>query len=176
MPASIGFELGVQLLFAFVNMFFYVPLLYPNLLIMYFYSGIFYAGHNKVNRQQTYLPSYLRWPHMQADQVRGLSLREIGGGFSKHHRAPSIRNACYAIAKASTMVQKMQNVKKLRGHRDAVYCGTFIFLLGMNSGHFAQSSCLNNITVLSCSNCIKNSSKLSPFLCKSCSIWVHVNK
>ncbi|CAA3003798.1 bromodomain and WD repeat-containing 3 isoform X1 [Olea europaea subsp. europaea] len=78
--------------------------------------------HNKVNRQQTYLPSYLRWPHMQADQVRGLSLREIGGGFSKHHRAPSIRNACYAIAKASTMVQKMQNVKKLRGHRDAVYC------------------------------------------------------
>ncbi|KAL2507578.1 WD40/YVTN repeat-like-containing domain [Forsythia ovata] len=80
---------------------------------------------NKVNKQPRYLPSYLRWPHMQADQVRGLSLREIGGGFSKHHRAPSIRNACYAIAKASTMVQKMQNVKKLRGHRDAVYCAIF---------------------------------------------------
>ena len=64
---------------------------------------------------------------MQADQVRGLSLREIGGGFTKHHRAPSIRSACYAIAKPSTMVQRMQNMKKLRGHRDAVYCG-MIFL------------------------------------------------
>lgn len=62
---------------------------------------------------------------MQADQVRGLSLREIGGGFTKHHRAPSIRSACYAIAKPSTMVQRMQNMKKLRGHRDAVYCGMF---------------------------------------------------
>ncbi|XP_043720066.1 PH-interacting protein-like isoform X2 [Telopea speciosissima] len=76
--------------------------------------------HKQINR----MPSYLRWPHMQADQVRGLSLREIGGGFTKHHRAPSIRAACYAIAKPSTMVQKMQNIKKLRGHRDAVYCAT----------------------------------------------------
>ncbi|PIM98286.1 hypothetical protein CDL12_29234 [Handroanthus impetiginosus] len=79
----------------------------------------------KVNKQVRNLPSYLRWPHLQADQVRGLSLREIGGGFSKHHRAPSIRVACYAIAKPSTMVLKMQNVKKLRGHRDAVYCAIF---------------------------------------------------
>ncbi|KAK1437216.1 hypothetical protein QVD17_03004 [Tagetes erecta] len=71
------------------------------------------------------LPTYLRWPHMQADQVRGIGLREIGGGFPKHHRAPSIRFACYAIAKPSTMVQKMQNIKKLRGHRDAVYCAIF---------------------------------------------------
>lgn len=65
----------------------------------------------------------MRWPHMKANQVQGLSLREIGGGFRKHHRAPSIRSACYAIAKPSTMVQKMQNIKKLRGHRVAVYCG-----------------------------------------------------
>lgn len=65
---------------------------------------------------------------MQADQVRGLSLREIGGGFSKHHRAPSIRVACYAIAKPSSMVPKMQNIKKLRGHRDAVYCGMHLLL------------------------------------------------
>lgn len=71
------------------------------------------------------LAAYLRWPHMQADQVRGIGLREIGGGFPKHHRAPSIRLACYAIAKPSTMVQKMQNIKKLRGHRDAVYCAIF---------------------------------------------------
>ncbi|OVA02540.1 Bromodomain [Macleaya cordata] len=76
---------------------------------------------NRVNR----LPGYLRWPHMQADQVHGLALREIGGGFTKHHRAPSIRAACYAIAKPSTMVQKMENIKKLRGHRDAVYCAIF---------------------------------------------------
>lgn len=69
------------------------------------------------------LPAYLRWPHMQANQVLGLTLREIGGGFRKHHRAPSIRFACYAVAKPKTMVQKMQNIKKLRGHRNAVYCG-----------------------------------------------------
>ncbi|XP_073311170.1 uncharacterized protein [Primulina huaijiensis] len=80
---------------------------------------------NKVNKQVRNLPSYFRWPHLLADQVRGLSLRELGGGFSKHHRAPSIRFACYAIAKPSTMVQKMQNIKKLRGHRDAVYCAIF---------------------------------------------------
>lgn len=65
---------------------------------------------------------------MHADQVRGLNLREIGGGFRKHHRAPSILSACHAIAKPSTMVQKMQNIKKLRGHRNAVYCG-MIFTL-----------------------------------------------
>ncbi|XP_065863791.1 uncharacterized protein [Euphorbia lathyris] len=70
-------------------------------------------------------PRHMRWPHLHADQVRGLSLREIGGGFSRHHRAPSIRAACYTIAKPSTMVQKMQNLKRLRGHRNAVYCAIF---------------------------------------------------
>lgn len=68
---------------------------------------------------------FMRWPHMQADQVRGLGLREIGGGFARHHRAPSIRAASYAIVKPSTMVQKMENLKKLRGHRNAVYCAIF---------------------------------------------------
>lgn len=76
-----------------------------------------------MDKQVKPLPAYLRWPHMQANQVQGLYLREIGGGFTRHHRAPSIRSACYAIAKPSTMVQKMQNIKKLRGHRVAVYCG-----------------------------------------------------
>ncbi|KAL3648108.1 hypothetical protein CASFOL_009076 [Castilleja foliolosa] len=80
---------------------------------------------NNVNKQVRKIPSYLRWPHMQADQVQGLRLREIGGGFAKHHRVPSIRVACYAIAKPSSMVPKMQNMKKLRGHRDAVYCAIF---------------------------------------------------
>ncbi|XP_057992634.1 uncharacterized protein LOC110633006 isoform X2 [Hevea brasiliensis] len=70
-------------------------------------------------------PIHMRWPHMRADQVHGLSLREIGGGFSRHHRAPSVRATCYAIAKPSTMVQRMQNIKKLRGHRNAVYCAIF---------------------------------------------------
>ncbi|XVF22103.1 hypothetical protein REPUB_Repub12eG0145000 [Reevesia pubescens] len=77
------------------------------------------------SRQGKPMPAYLRWPHMQADQVRGLSIRETGGGFRKHHRASSVRSACYAIAKPSTMVQKMQNIKKLRGHRNAVYCAIF---------------------------------------------------
>lgn len=81
------------------------------------------------NKKTLGVPAYLRWPHMQADQVRGIGLREIGGGFPKHHRAPSIRLACYAIAKPSTMVQKMQNIKKLRGHRDAVYCGIYILYI-----------------------------------------------
>ncbi|KAL6902266.1 hypothetical protein ACP4OV_005142 [Aristida adscensionis] len=70
------------------------------------------------------LPSYLRWPHIQADQVHGLSLREIGG-FTKHCRAPSVRASCYAIAKPSTLVEKMQIIKRLRGHQNAVYCATF---------------------------------------------------
>lgn len=83
------------------------------------------CDRNMKYKQVKLLPAYLRWPHMQADQVHGLSLREIGGGFKKHHRAPSICSACYAIAKPSTMVQKMQNIKKLRGHRDAVYCAIF---------------------------------------------------
>ncbi|KAJ4956498.1 hypothetical protein NE237_013281 [Protea cynaroides] len=82
-------------------------------------------SHRSNDKQIKCLPSYLRWPHMQADQVRGLGLREIGGGFTKQHRSPSIRAACYAIAKPLTMVQKMQNIKKLRGHRNAVYCATF---------------------------------------------------
>lgn len=70
-------------------------------------------------------PAYLRWPHMKANQMRGLSMREIGGGFTRHHRAPSIRAACYTIAKPSTMVQKMQNKKILRGHMNSVYCAIF---------------------------------------------------
>lgn len=77
-------------------------------------------------------PAYMRWPHMKADSVRGLTLREIGGGFSRHLRAPSVRAACYAIAKPSTMVQKMQNIKRLRGHRNAVYCGNFFVIRNMS--------------------------------------------
>jgi len=88
----------------------------------------FCEGNNIESQKARHVASYLRWPHMHADQVRGLSLREIGGGFRKHHRAPSILSACHAIAKPSTMVQKMQNIKKLRGHRNAVYCG-MIFII-----------------------------------------------
>ncbi|CAK7326373.1 unnamed protein product [Dovyalis caffra] len=74
------------------------------------------GDRDKGNGQVKHPPAHMRWPHRHADQVRGLSLREIGGGFARHHRAPSIRAACYAIAKPSTMVQKMQNVKRVRGH------------------------------------------------------------
>ncbi|KAG6667993.1 PH-interacting protein [Carya illinoinensis] len=96
----------------------------PTLLGMGSFSLLSYArdkGNNHVNRP----PGYMRWPHMKADQVRGLGLREIGGGFTRHCRAPSIRAASYAIAKPSTMVQKMQNIKRLRGHRNSVYCAIF---------------------------------------------------
>ncbi|KAL0376369.1 UNVERIFIED_CONTAM: PH-interacting protein [Sesamum calycinum] len=83
------------------------------------------SDQNDRDHRDIHPPSYMRWPHRLADQVRGLSLREIGGGFSRHHRAPSTRAACYAIAKPSTMVQKMQNIKRVRGHRNAVYCAIF---------------------------------------------------
>lgn len=106
---------------SFLNLF----QIYPLVKWMHFFIvRLCYLGtKNKADPHVKPLPAYLRWPHMQADQVRGIGLRELGGGFPKHHRAPSIRFACYAIAKPSTMVQKMQNIKKLRGHRDAVYCG-----------------------------------------------------
>ncbi|XP_006649960.1 PH-interacting protein-like [Oryza brachyantha] len=79
---------------------------------------------SRQDKESPKLSRYLRWPHIQADQVRGLSLREIGG-FTKHRRAPSVRASCYAIAKPSTLVEKMQIIKRLRGHQNAVYCATF---------------------------------------------------
>ncbi|XVF28225.1 hypothetical protein REPUB_Repub15cG0011200 [Reevesia pubescens] len=96
----------------------------PTLLGMGTFSLLSYDS-NKGKGEVKRPPVRMRWPHMHADQVRGLGLREIGGGFARHHRAPSIRAACYAIAKPSTMVQKMQNIKRLRGHRNAVYCAIF---------------------------------------------------
>ncbi|KAJ6324663.1 hypothetical protein OIU76_011872 [Salix suchowensis] len=96
----------------------------PTLLGMGSFS-LLSCDRDKGNGQVKHPPAHMRWPHRHADQVRGLSLREIGGGFARHHRAPSIRAACYTIAKPSTMVQKMQNVKRVRGHRNAVYCAIF---------------------------------------------------
>ncbi|XP_054786202.1 uncharacterized protein LOC129292639 [Prosopis cineraria] len=95
----------------------------PTLLGMGSFSLL--SGGRDKTREVKRPPPYMRWPHMKANQVQGLRLREIGGGFTRHHRAPSIRAACYAIAKPSTMVQKMQNIKRIRGHRNAVYCATF---------------------------------------------------
>ncbi|EPS73773.1 hypothetical protein M569_00983, partial [Genlisea aurea] len=83
------------------------------------------SDHSLRGNKDIKSPSYMRWPHRLADQIRSLGLREIGGGFIRHHRAPSTRAACYAIAKPSTMVQKMQNTKCVRGHRNAVYCAIF---------------------------------------------------
>lgn len=93
------------------------------LISVYLNPCVFTVDRKTTVKQVKLPPLYMRWPHLKANQVQGLSLREIGGGFTKHHRAPSVRSACYAIAKPSTMVQKMQNIKKLRGHRVAVYCG-----------------------------------------------------
>ncbi|KAM3271418.1 hypothetical protein ACQJBY_041919 [Aegilops geniculata] len=86
------------------------------------------SNRERQEKENRRLPTYLRWPHIQADQVHGLSLREIGG-FTKNHRAPSVRASCYAIAKPSTLVEKMQIIKKLRGHQNAVYCGQLNFLV-----------------------------------------------
>uniref|UniRef100_A0A7N1A992 Uncharacterized protein n=2 Tax=Kalanchoe fedtschenkoi TaxID=63787 RepID=A0A7N1A992_KALFE len=96
----------------------------PTLLGTGSFSLLIGAKEKETNRFN-YPPSYLRWPHMLASQLHGLSLREIGGGFTRHHRAPSVRSACYAIAKPITMMHKMNNTKKLRGHHSAVYCAIF---------------------------------------------------
>lgn len=111
---------------------------------MHFLIPVYAGDKNMENKHGKPLPAYLHWPHMQAGQVRGLALREIGGGFTKHHRAPSIRSACYAIAKPSTMLQKMQNIKKLRGHRNAVYCGTWLINQTFHQQFtFLESSCFS---------------------------------
>ena len=90
-------------------------------------SLLFLDDTDKGGNELKHPPAYKRWPHMEVDHVHGLSLREIGGGFTRHHRAPSICAACYAIAKPSTMFQSMCKTTKLRGHRNAVYCGMFSF-------------------------------------------------
>lgn len=59
----------------------------------------------------------------RAGQVYGLTLREVGGGLARHHRAPAIRAASYQIAKPSVLVSRIQKIKTFRGHRNAVYCG-----------------------------------------------------
>ncbi|KAG6726304.1 hypothetical protein I3843_02G062800 [Carya illinoinensis] len=96
----------------------------PTLLGMGSFSLLSYDRNDR-NNDIKCPAGYMCWLHMKADQVRGLSLREIRGGFTRHCRAPSIRVASYAIAKPSTMVQKMQNIKRLRGHRNSVYCAIF---------------------------------------------------
>lgn len=102
------------------------------------------GDHNERENKSRHPPSYMRWPHKLTGQVHGLGLREIGGGFTRHHRAPSVRAACYAIAKPSTMVQKMQNIKSVRGHRNAVYCGKSSFKFF----HFSCYCCSNFCTTM----------------------------
>lgn len=100
-----------------------------------------------MNEEVKQPPPHMRWPHMKANQVHGLNLREIGGGFPRHHRAPSVRAACYAIAKPSTMVQKMQNIKRLRGHRNAVYCGRLFHMVLITKYSRLFLDCFVNLVV-----------------------------
>ncbi|KAJ7532308.1 hypothetical protein O6H91_14G082300 [Diphasiastrum complanatum] len=67
----------------------------------------------------------LRWPYWFSDQVHALALRESGGGFARHHRSPSVRTASNVIVKPSVLVDRISIIKKLRGHRNAVYCAIF---------------------------------------------------
>jgi hypothetical protein len=69
-----------------------------------------------------YILELLQWEH-SGKQVHGLMLRELGGGFARHHRAPSLRTASYVVTKPAVLVDRIQIIKKLRGHRNAVYCG-----------------------------------------------------
>lgn len=53
-------------------------------------------------------------------------LRELGGGFARHHRGTTIRTASYVVTKPPILVDRIQIIKKLRGHRNAVYCGMYV--------------------------------------------------
>lgn len=66
-----------------------------------------------------------RWPHWHADQVHGLIFRELGGGYARHKQAPSVRTPSYVIVKPAVLVDRIQIIKKLRGHRNAMYCAIF---------------------------------------------------
>lgn len=57
-------------------------------------------------------------------QVHGLMFRELGGGYARHKQAPSVRTPSYVIVKPAVLVDRIQIIKRLRGHRNAVYCGT----------------------------------------------------
>ncbi|KAL2642281.1 hypothetical protein R1flu_009868 [Riccia fluitans] len=91
-------------------------------------SGSFSLLDDERNKHRKDAPLWtkrMRWPHWHADQVHGLMLREIGGGFARHHRTSSVRTASYVIAKPSVFFNRIQIIKKLRGHRNAVYCAIF---------------------------------------------------
>jgi hypothetical protein len=81
------------------------------------------AERSKAPKEVSLWTRQMRWPHWQADQVHGLRLRELGGGFARHSRAPTSQTACYVVLKPDILVDRIQIIKKLRGHRNAVYCG-----------------------------------------------------
>ncbi|CAK9221053.1 unnamed protein product [Sphagnum troendelagicum] len=83
------------------------------------------SERSKAPKEVSLWTRQMRWPHWQADQVHGLMLRELGGGFARHSRAPTSQTACYVVLKPDILVDRIQIIKKLRGHRNAVYCAIF---------------------------------------------------
>jgi hypothetical protein len=71
----------------------------------------------------------------QKGQMYGLTIRELGGGVPHHHRAPSVRGASYHIVEPSVLVNRIQMIKTLRGHRNAVYCGKFSLIYSHSYYH-----------------------------------------
>lgn len=80
----------------------------------------------KERTQETPQPKLLQWPYSQAGPVRGTMLREIGGGFpGPTNRLPAKKAADYALAHPLLLVQRLDHLNTLRGHRNAVYCTIF---------------------------------------------------
>jgi hypothetical protein len=79
-------------------------------------------------------------------------LRELGGGFARHHRGTTIRTASYVVTKPAILVDRIQIIKKLRGHRNAVYCGMYVAkILSTNSLYsfqFPTSSLYSSVSDL----------------------------
>lgn len=64
---------------------------------------------------------HFQWPNGQANLVHGLTLRELGSGVARYRRPPSV---C-GIAKPIIVFERIHTIKKLKGHRKAVYCAIF---------------------------------------------------
>eukprot|EP00897_Mesotaenium_endlicherianum_P009972 jgi/Mesen1/9002/ME000056S08408 len=70
---------------------------------------------------------HLRWPRVHSDVVLGLRLREQGAGFigGRSTLNAFTRTTGYAVVKPALLLDRLQHIKTLRGHRNAVYCAVF---------------------------------------------------
>eukprot|EP00850_Spirogloea_muscicola_P004989 SM000022S07203 [mRNA] locus=s22:504694:512564:+ [translate_table: standard] len=89
-------------------------------------GGFSLLDEERASREVPYLVRQMRWPQWRADPIRALTLREAGGGFrGRPNSLPSSRLSSYVLAKPSVLINRIDMIKKLRGHVNAVYCAIF---------------------------------------------------